>query len=106
MADSPSRFDASRSAARRGVELLWSFLSARAATVMLGPAILVLFLFTIFPSIYSLLLSFQDWNIESRNAQWVFQGLKYYQRVFGDARALQAFSVTGIFITLSVLGEI
>jgi multiple sugar transport system permease protein len=73
---------------------------------MLGPAILVLLLFTIFPSIYSLLLSFQDWNIESRNSHWVFSGLKYYQRAFADARALQAFWVTGVFITGAVLAEI
>jgi len=73
---------------------------------MLGPAILVLLLFTIFPSIYSLVLSFQDWNIQSRNSQWVFQGLKYYQRAFADARALQAFWVTGQFITGTVSAEI
>ncbi len=73
---------------------------------MLGPAILVLLLFTIFPSIYSLVLSFQDWNIQSRNSQWVFQGLKYYQRAFADARALQAFWVTGQFITGTVCAEL
>jgi multiple sugar transport system permease protein len=79
---------------------------ANPATVMLGPAILVLLVFTIFPSIYSLVLSFQDWNIEARNSHWVFQGLKYYQRVLTDPRALQAFCVTGIFIAGSVFSEI
>jgi len=88
------------------LKLLWSWLNSRAAAVMLGPAILVLLLFTIFPSIYSLVLSFQDWNIQSRNSQWVFQGLKYYQRAFGDPRALQAFGVTAVFIAGSVFGEI
>jgi len=85
---------------------LRKWLHSNPATVMLGPAIVVLLVFTIFPSIYSLALSFQDWNMQARNSHWVFQGLKYYQRVLTDPRALQAFCVTGIFITGSVLSEI
>jgi multiple sugar transport system permease protein len=85
---------------------LWSWFNSRAAAPMVGPAILVLLIFTIFPSIYSLLLSLQDWNIESRTSHWVFAGLKYYQRALADARALQAFWVTGVFITGAVAAEI
>jgi multiple sugar transport system permease protein len=91
---------------RNPLSRLRSWLHSNPATVMLGPAILVLLVFTIFPSIYSLALSFQDWNMEARNSHWVFQGLKYYQRVLTDSRALQAFGVTGIFITGSVFSEI
>src|ERR1700728_3863616 len=71
----------------RALRPLWSWFNSRAAVTMLGPAILVLLVFTIFPSIYSLLLSLQDWNIESRTSHWVFAGLKYYQRALADARS-------------------
>jgi multiple sugar transport system permease protein len=101
-----SRIRTSAAGSDNPLKLLWSWLNSKAASVMLGPAILVLLLFTIFPSIYSLVLSFQDWNLEARNSQWVFQGLKYYQRAFADPRALQAFWVTAIFITGSVLAQI
>src|ERR1700748_944429 len=106
MADSFPQPKISSSRPSLGFTPLWSWFNSRAGTAMLGPAILVLLLFTIFPSIYSLVLSFQDWNIQSRNSQWVFQGLKYYQRAFADARALQAFWVTGQFITGTVSAEI
>src|ERR1700733_11880157 len=90
----------------RALRPLWSWFNSRAADKMLRPLILVLLVFTIFSSIYSPLLSLQDWNIESRTSHWVFAGLKYYQRALADARALQAFWVTGVFITGAVAAEI
>jgi multiple sugar transport system permease protein len=106
MAGPTTRTGKSSAGTHRVGRPLRSWLNSGAAAAMLGPAILVLLLLTIFPSIYSLLLSFHDWNIESRNSHWVFQGLKYYQRAFADARALQAFWVTGVFILGSVAAEI
>jgi multiple sugar transport system permease protein len=76
------------------------------AGLMLAPAILLLLGFTVFPSLYSLLLSLNDWNINSRTAHWIFAGFKFYQRALTDERAIQAFATTGTFIFGTVLAEI
>ena len=72
---------------------------------MLSPAILLLLGLTIFPSIYSLVLSFGDWPTTRRNAAWTFEGLGNYQRVFTDPRALNAFKVTAVYVVGAVGAE-
>jgi multiple sugar transport system permease protein len=84
---------------------LVNWIDRRAATLMLSPAILLLLCLTIFPSIYSFVLSFGDWPTVKRNAIWTFEGLANYQRLFTDPRALNAFKVTGVFVVSTVGAE-
>ena len=84
---------------------LVNWINRRAAALMLSPAILLLLCLTIFPSIYSLVLSFGDWPTMRRNAAWTFEGLGNYQMVFTDPRALNAFKVTTFFVVGTVGAE-
>jgi multiple sugar transport system permease protein len=81
---------------------LVNWIDRRAATLMLSPAILLLLGLTIFPSFYSLVLSFGDWPTIRRNAAWTFEGLGNYQAIFTDPRALNAFQVTALFVVGTV----
>jgi multiple sugar transport system permease protein len=84
---------------------LVSRINRRAATLMLSPAIIILFCLTIFPSIYSFILSFGDWPTQRRDAVWTFQGWGNYQLVFTDPRAVNAFKVTAVFVLSTVGGQ-
>jgi multiple sugar transport system permease protein len=84
---------------------LVNWIDRRAATLMLSPAIFLLLALTIFPSIYSLVLSFGDWPTARRNAAWTFEGLGNYQRLFTDPRTLNAFKVTAVFVVGTVGAE-
>ena len=58
------------------------------AWFFVSPALIVLLLLSIFPFIYSLALSFHQWNLSDRNAGWSFVGFANYLRILtGDPRS-------------------
>jgi multiple sugar transport system permease protein len=73
---------------------------------MLYPAVILLLVSTIFPSIYTLVLSFNEMSTSRRAPGWQFQGLGNYLHVFSDPRALNSLFTTGLFVTTVVPAEI
>jgi len=73
--------------------------------LLLGPAVLYLVAFSIFPLLYSLTISFFDWQVtESR---FVFIGLGNYRELLADAvfwqAAINTAGMTGVGVTLQVV---
>ncbi|MDF2761635.1 MAG: hypothetical protein K0S83_369, partial [Thermomicrobiales bacterium] len=46
--------------------------------VLLLPTVIVLFVLTIYPTVYSFTLSLNEWNMSNRLATWTFVGLGNY----------------------------
>jgi len=75
-----------------------------AGYICILPAILGLLLFTAFPMLYSLYLSFTDWNVLTP-AKWI--GLDNYVRIFTkDFYFVQSLKVTTMYAVGSVLTSI
>lgn len=70
---------------------------------LLLPAVGWIVVFTIYPLVYSLSLSFQSWNLTSP-PQWV--GLGNYLRALQDPRMHNALRVTGLFVAATVVVEL
>jgi multiple sugar transport system permease protein len=66
--------------------------------LLLLPTVIVLFVLTIYPTIYSFTLSLNAWNMSNRNAVWEFVGLGNYAQILQDARFWNAAQVTGTYM--------
>jgi multiple sugar transport system permease protein len=66
--------------------------------VLLLPTVIVLFVLTIYPTVYSFTLSLNEWNMSNRVATWTFVGLGNYTSILADSRFWNAAQVTGTFI--------
>jgi multiple sugar transport system permease protein len=76
-------------------------LSLRDALIFLAPAVSVMLLITVSPFVYTLILSFQDWNLAAfRDPRFV--GLDNYLRFFTDPDIRQALRVTAFYVTACV----
>ena len=74
--------------------------------LMLFPTVILLFLLTVFPLLYSLALSLHSWDATDRLEGWEFRGLGNYRDAFTDPSVISSFRVTAIFIGGTVLAEI
>jgi multiple sugar transport system permease protein len=82
------------------------WLDRHAFTVMLMPAIIVLLALGVFPFIYSLLLSFHDWNMADRTAGWNFVGFANYAKILtSDPLFRDGLRATAIFVGAGVTIE-
>lgn len=66
--------------------------------VLLLPTVIVLFVLTIYPTVYSFTLSLNEWNMSNRLATWTFVGLGNYANILRDSRFWNAAQVTATFI--------
>lgn len=72
----------------------------------LWPAMLVLLGLTIFPFVYSLVLSFNKWNLSDRTATWTYVGFANYVGILTkDPYFWSAVKVTAIYLTATVTIE-
>ena len=94
-----SRLDSRSPAARRGL----SDLSIR--NLFIIPTIAFLIVFNIFPLIYSLGYSFTDFRASS-NVPAAFVGLQNYRDLLADDHVWNNFSVTALYVLLSVGGQV
>ena len=94
-----STLDSRSPAARRGL----SDLSIR--NLFIIPTIAFLIVFNIFPLIYSLGYSFTDFSASS-NAPAAFVGLQNYRDLLADDHVWNNFSVTALYVLLSVGGQV
>ena len=76
-------------------------LTAPLAFVFLGPALILLLIITVYPFVYSLLLSFQQWNLASF-APRKFVGLDNYIAFFLDKDIWHASGQTIIYVVSCV----
>ena len=83
---------------RHGHERLMSWL-------FVTPALLFLFLTSVYPLLYSLRLSFFSWNMSVPNSQPVFIGLRNYTRLFSEPVFLSSLRTTLIFVVTAVTLE-
>ncbi len=85
--------------ARRGVRQI---MQDRTKLAFVLPAAIWVLAFTIFPTLYALYLTV--WNVRLGRA-WTFIGTKNFARVLGDANLHNAFKITLIFVTSTVIVE-
>jgi multiple sugar transport system permease protein len=77
------------------------------AFFFLLPAILLLLFLTIFPFIYSLFLSFNQWNLANRLGTWTFVGVGNYVKIlFNDPFFWSAVKTTIVFLLITVSIEL
>lgn len=80
-----------------------SFKETIAGYIFLTPNLIGFLIFTVFPVIASLLISFQDWNLIN---QPTFSGIDNYRSVFQDPVYLQSLINTAFFSFFSVFFNI
>lgn len=73
----------------------------RAGWIFLSPALLLILIITITPTLYSLGMSFFSWD--GLAAQWTFVGLDNYRELFRDRILHQAISNTALFTVINVV---
>lgn len=78
-------------------------LELRARYTFLLPAVLWVLAFTIFPLVYSLVLSFYRFRLAG---SYEFTGLGNYARALRDGRLLSSLQITALFTGVSVVAEI
>jgi multiple sugar transport system permease protein len=76
----------------------------RDVLILLVPTVLYLIVFSIFPLLYSLGISFFDWSQTTRS--FTFIGLENYQRLIADPVFLQSAGNTAIMVGLGVLIQV
>jgi len=74
------------------------------AASFVGPTLVFLVAFNVFPLVYNVVLGFTDAELVGRGWSWV--GGANYGRVFGDARFWEALRRTGSFVFLAVSIEL
>ena len=78
-------------------------LSDRAlAWLFVGPTILLLLAFNIFPLLWTIYLSFTNYRANHPNTEVVWQGLSNYKRVLNDEAVWEHMSVTAHFLCTSI----
>lgn len=77
-----------------------AFVSRRFRYGMVWPAVFVILLIGLFPIIYTLIVSFQNFDMFAEDPS--FQGLKHYQRLMGDARFWESLLHTLIFLVIAL----
>ncbi|MBA3778156.1 MAG: sugar ABC transporter permease [Chloroflexi bacterium] len=89
---------------RRGRFRKWS-LPSRDVLLLLGPAVLYLIAFSVFPLLYSLRISFTDQGAAQDAAQWI--GLENYARLLSDPffwnAATNTAAMVGAAVTIQVV---
>ena len=78
--------------------------NARDALLLLGPCLVYLFVFSVFPLLYSLRLSFTDLGIAKTSGGWV--GLDNYVAVFNDPFFWNAAGNTVVMVGTAVLIQV
>jgi len=74
--------------------------------ILIMPCLVILVAVTIYPTIFTLLLSFREWSLIKSPQPGAFVGIHNYARAFGDPRFLNSIKVTGIFTLASVLSSL
>jgi multiple sugar transport system permease protein len=67
------------------------------AIIFLAPALLVMLTITLYPFVYTLLLSFHDWNLATFGAKR-FVGFKNYLAFFANPDVWHALRVTAVYV--------
>ena len=74
--------------------------------LLILPALIVLVAITMYPMVYTIRLSFYEWNLHRSPAPTTFVGLENYERIFHDANFQNSLKVTGLFVGASVALEV
>lgn len=70
-------------------------------TLMLMPAAILYLLFFIYPTLYSVYLSFHDWNL--LNGKIVFEGMSNYIEIFSDPVFIQSAANTLLYVVFTTV---
>ena len=91
-------------AENRGSQSSW--FDRHAYSLLLAPAVIVLLVLGVFPFLYSLWLSFHDWNMADRTAGWNFVGFANYAKILtADPLFRAGLRATAIFVGVGVTIE-
>lgn len=73
--------------------------------VFLAPSVLFLLFTSVYPLLYSLWLSFHDWNMTMPNSRPMWAGLDNYQALFQETAFRNSVRVTLVFVVVAVAIE-
>jgi multiple sugar transport system permease protein len=85
---------------------LMAFLDKHAHFVFMTPAILCLFVLTIFPILYTLWMSLHSWQVSTIHPPEFIGSANYARLLFGDARMREAIVRTVVFTVSAVTVEL
>lgn len=102
-ADAGASFSAARPTLRKRVRGLTD---RSMAWLFIGPTILLLFAFNIFPLIWSIYLSFTNYRANRPNADVVTIGLENYRRLLDDDAVWESMTATAHFLCWSITLQI
>lgn len=80
------------------------FLSFESPWIWMIPAVLLLLIYSIYPLVFNILVSFQEFDPISKAFQWV--GLKNWQYIFTDERTLNALKNTFTYMAVALAVEL
>jgi multiple sugar transport system permease protein len=75
------------------------------AAIFLLPAILVMLAITVYPFVYTLVLSFQHWDLAGAGVKR-FVGLRNYVSFFSDPDIWRSIRITAVYVSLCLLIEL
>lgn len=76
----------------------------RDALVLVGPAVAYLVVFSVFPLLYSLAISFFDYEVQQ--SRFTFVGLQQYASLLRDEIFWEAMGNTGLMVTVGVAAQV
>lgn len=74
--------------------------------LLILPALIVLVAITMYPMVYTIRLSFYEWNLHRSPVPTTFVGLENYERMIHDANFQNSLKVTALFVGASVALEV
>ena len=70
--------------------------------LLIIPALIVLVVVVMYPTVYTIRLSFSEWKLVRSPAPTAFVGLENYERMIRDAEPRHSFAITGLFVGATV----
>ncbi len=74
--------------------------------LFMAPTVIALLLTTVFPLVYSIVISLFNWNLVKPDTKWQFVGLRDYINILKNPEYISALKVTVIYVIVVVAVEV
>lgn len=74
--------------------------------LFMAPTVIALLLTTVFPLVYSIVISLFNWNLVKPDTKWQFVGLRNYINILKNPEYISALKVTVIYVIVVVAVEV
>lgn len=74
--------------------------------LFMAPTVIALLLTTVFPLVYSIVISLFNWNLVKPDTKWQFVGLRNYINILKNPEYISALKITVIYVVVVVAVEV